>query len=96
MATFTRNLKRYLVGEDVRAVKDKLLELGYLTKVTHNRYGNDTYRAVKAFQNENGLEADGIVGILTWNALMNSDKPEPSPAIEIPSHIGAAARQAIG
>ena len=96
MATFTRNLKRYMIGEDVRAVKDKLLELGYLSKVTHNMYGNDTYRAVIAFQNENGLEADGIVGILTWNALMNGDKPEPSPAIEIPDHIGATARAAIG
>ena len=40
MATFTRNLKREMVGDDVRAVKDKLVELGYLAKATHNRYGN--------------------------------------------------------
>ena len=96
MATFTRTLKRYMVGDDVRAVKDKLVELGYLAKATHNRYGNDTYRAVKAFQNENGLEADGIVGILTWNALMKGEKPEPSPGIDIPDHISPTARKLIG
>ena len=40
---FRRNLSRYMVGEDVRYVKDRLVELGYLAKATHNIYGNDTY-----------------------------------------------------
>ena len=72
---FTRNLKRYMVGQDVRYVKDRLVELGYLKKATHNMYGDDTRKAVMAFQSANGLESDGIVGPMTWAALFE----EPSP-----------------
>jgi N-acetylmuramoyl-L-alanine amidase len=32
-------------------------------------FGNDTNRAVVEFQKDKGLEADGIVGPLTWAAL---------------------------
>ena len=32
----TRLLKRGMTGEDVRAVKDKLVELGYLKTATHS------------------------------------------------------------
>ena len=62
----TRNLNRYLSGEDVRWVKDNLFALGYYTsnikKISNNRYGNDTYKAVKAFQKANDLNEDGIYG----------------------------------
>ena len=58
-----------MIGEDVRAVKDRLVELGYLHKSTHNLMGYDSRKAVKAFQKANGLEVDGIVGPLTWKAL---------------------------
>lgn len=62
----TRNLKRYMTGADVRWVKDYLLVLGYyddsIKKITNNRYGNDTYKAVKAFQKANNLTVDGIYG----------------------------------
>lgn len=89
---FTRNLKRYMVGEDVRAVKDKLVELGYLEKATHNMFGNDTYRAVKAFQAVSNLEQDGIVGILTWTALFMDPEPIPS---DIPDWFSPAVRTEI-
>ncbi len=91
---FTRILKRYLVGEDVRYVKDKLVELGYLAKATHNRYGNDTWRAVKAFQAANGLEIDGVVGPLTWAALF-ADQPQPVPSVDVPGWIAEPARTEI-
>lgn len=90
---FTRNLKRYMIGEDVRAVKDRLVELGYLKKATHNMYGDDTYKAVKAFQAANGLEADGIVGPMTWAALF--DEPQPQPAVDVPDWIAEPARTEI-
>ena len=90
---FTRILKRYIVGDDVRAVKDRLVELGYLKKATHNMYGDDTYKAVKAFQGVNGLEADGVVGPYTWAALF--DKPQPQPAIDVPDWIAEPARTEI-
>lgn len=87
-----RNLKRYMIGDDVRAVKDRLVELGYLAKSTHNRFGNDTYRAVLAFQSANNLEPDGIVGILSWTALFAK---EPTPSVEVPSWIAEPARTEI-
>lgn len=90
---FTRVLKRYMSGDDVRAVKDRLVELGYLKKATHNMYGDDTYKAVKAFQAANGLEADGIVGPMTWAALF--DDPQPQPAVDVPDWIAEPARTEI-
>lgn len=86
---FRRNLKRYMVGDDVRAVKDRLVELGYLERATHNMYGDDTYRAVKAFQAVSNLAQDGVVGILTWTALFEDPQPIPS---DIPEWFSPAVR----
>lgn len=79
---YTRLLKKGMSGEDVRAVKDRLLELGYLKASTHSTFGSDTRSAVKAFQKANGLTADGLVGTATWAALFGDAAPvapaEPS------------------
>lgn len=50
------------------------LLLSYLYPITSldGVFGAETERAVKAFQTENGLTADGIVGGATWRALFNS------------------------
>ncbi len=50
------------------------LLLSYLYPITSldGVFGAETERAVKAFQTENGLTADGIVGSATWRALFNS------------------------
>lgn len=91
---FTRNLKRYMIGADVRAVKDRLVELGYLAKATHNMFADDTRKAVMAFQSANSLECDGIVGILTWTALF-SGQPQPVPSVDVPDWIAEPARTQI-
>ncbi len=77
-----RNIKRYLSGEDVKYAKDRLVELGYLYASTKMRFGDDSYRATKAFQEANGLEADGIIGQLTWAALFG--EPKPTPSVDVP------------
>lgn len=82
---FTRDLKQGMTGTDVRAVKDKLVELGYLAKSTHNTFGSDTTKAVKAFQTAKGFEPDGIVGMLTWQALF-SDQPVPEDEDQDPTY----------
>jgi len=50
------------------------LLLSYLYPITSldGVFGAETERAVKAFQAENGLTADGVVGSATWRALFNS------------------------
>lgn len=51
----------------------KLL-LSYLYPITNldGDFGPETERAVRAFQTENGLTVDGVVGRNTWSSLLNS------------------------
>lgn len=50
------------------------LLLSYLYPITNldGDFGPETERVVRAFQTENGLSVDGIVGRNTWQALFNS------------------------
>ncbi len=73
----TRNLSLGMSGEDVSAVKARLLALGCyasgITTLKRNSFGADTLRAVLAFQAANGLAQDGIVGPLTFAALFGQE-----------------------
>ena len=86
---FTRNLKKGSYGEDVFYIKNLLFDLGYFSsdmkEIKSYSFGNDTVKAVEAFQrknkDENGknLEVDGIVGRLTWNAIERAAASKPTP-----------------
>ena len=71
-------------GEDVLRVKRRLLALGcyepHITQLTTSAFGRDTQRAVQAFQAQNALVADGIVGPLTYAALFPQEATQPVPA----------------
>lgn len=56
-------------GEEVVALQTRLQELGYLTGAVDGQFGPATREAVAAFQRQNGLDADGIVGAQTREAL---------------------------
>ena len=58
-----------LVGEDVRALQERLLEMGYDTGRADSVYGARTARAVAQFQREVGLTPDGSCGPQTMKAL---------------------------
>jgi hypothetical protein len=58
-----------LSGPDVLAVQERLAELGYSPGVADGFYGDATAAAVRAFQAEHALAADGVVGPLTLAAL---------------------------
>jgi N-acetylmuramoyl-L-alanine amidase len=58
-----------LVGEDVRALQERLLEMGYDTGRADAIYGVRTARAVAQFQREVGLTPDGSCGPQTMKAF---------------------------
>lgn len=60
-------------GEDVREVQSRLYSLGYLSGDVDGDFGSATAEAVRKFQSDRGLEADGIVGAQTYYALMGRE-----------------------
>lgn len=69
-------IRLFSTGPDVVKLQNCLKHLGYdlgSFGVDKNGidgvFGNITEMAVKRFQNEAGLEVDGIVGPATWSAL---------------------------
>ena len=65
-------------GERVRELQEKLLALGYqLPKYgADGDYGAETIKAVKEFQKDHGLTADGVCGPKTWAALKQAEEPK--------------------
>lgn len=58
-----------LIGEDVRSLQERLLEMGYDVGRADAIYGIRTTRAVAQFQREMGLKPDGACGPHTMSAL---------------------------
>lgn len=56
-------------GEEVKQIQTKLKNWGYYSGAIDGIYGSGTYEAVKKFQQNNGLAADGIAGSQTLAAL---------------------------
>lgn len=64
-------LRRGSSGEYVTLLQTKLIQRGYDLQPygADGKYGAKTENAVKAFQKDNGLTADGICGKNTWSTL---------------------------
>lgn len=62
-------LKRGASGDDVIAIQKRLKQWGYYNGAIDGIFGSATEKAVKWFQQKNGLTADGIVGPKTAAAL---------------------------
>jgi N-acetylmuramoyl-L-alanine amidase len=58
-----------MIGDDVCALQERLLEMGYDTGRADSIYGARTARALARFQREAGLDADGTYGPQTMAAL---------------------------
>ena len=97
IALGSRLLKRGMVGSDVKALQELLMQLGYaLPKYgVDAEFGSETEKALLAFQKKAGLEADGKYGDKTHAALMDAvadddgqpDTPE-QPAPNEPAPVG--------
>ena len=93
----SRLLKRGMVGSDVKALQELLLQLGYALPKhgVDSEFGAETEKALLAFQKKAGLEADGKYGDKTHAALMDAvadddgqpDTPE-QPAPNEPAPAG--------
>ncbi|HWQ61515.1 MAG TPA: NlpC/P60 family protein [Negativicutes bacterium] len=60
-------------GQDVAQIQARLGALGYAPGAADGEFGEATTAAVKAFQKDRGLEADGVVGQATFQALMGRE-----------------------
>lgn len=75
-------------GDAVRYVQARLQALGYYEDLVSGNFLKNTRDAVKAFQAQNALSVDGIVGEQTWAMLLSSAEsavsaeatPRPTPA----------------
>lgn len=73
-----RRLTQGDICSEVSLVQTLLNSLGYKgangrSLTTDGNFGNNTVFAVKAFQKAHGFPQDGVVGQLTWNALLHSN-----------------------
>jgi peptidoglycan hydrolase-like protein with peptidoglycan-binding domain len=60
-------------GDAVRAVQRLLRVAGHDVEVDGN-FGPQTESAIKKFQSQENISADGYVGLYTWSHLLNREK----------------------
>ncbi len=104
--TFDRELSLEMKGEDVKLVQEALKALEYLDIENCTDYfGIMTKEALVAFQEANGLKADGIVGLRTVEAINKAlmgrgiSLPSANRAAELgtlSAKLAATARQYLG
>jgi len=63
-------VRRGTTGERVRTIQYLLRQAGQTTVGVDGNFGSGTEAAVIAFQSAHGLTPDGVVGGLTWSALI--------------------------
>ena len=70
----------------VKAIQDRLVKLGFMTQAQVNTgygtFGNQTERAVKAFQSEHQLQQSGVVESVTFKMLFNEPAAETASGEE--------------
>ncbi|MDL2235916.1 peptidoglycan-binding protein [Christensenellaceae bacterium OttesenSCG-928-L17] len=69
-------LERGAVSERVRSAQKRLAKLGYYTGEADGKYGTGTEDAMRIFQQNHGLIADGYLGPQT-EELLNSSSAQP-------------------
>ena len=77
---FSKKLKNGSSGKLVKQLQERLTELGYYDGPVSGNFLKHTTRAVKAFQTQNALDANGVVDEVTWNAVFND------PSAVLPQH----------
>ena len=81
-------VKRGSEGKDAKTVQTRLKELGYYQGKVDGKFGRASVNALKNFQTNNGLKADGAAGKKTYEKLFSvsavpyavQDAPTPVPS----------------
>ena len=81
--TSYKTLRKNDQGEDVVMLQKALVELGYLSGAQDGIYGTGTQTAVKNFQKDHELDADGIAGKMTQEALFALVSITPMPEVTV-------------
>ena len=66
-------LRRGDESDEVRVLQQYLLSMGFLSSQPDGQFGSGTERAVKLFQEANGLTADGVAGPGTLSILYSGE-----------------------
>ena len=66
-------------GESVKALQEALILLGYRPGAADGVCGGGTVAAIRAFQTDNGLTADGVAGKKTLDAVNRSMESRQAP-----------------
>jgi peptidoglycan hydrolase-like protein with peptidoglycan-binding domain len=81
-------LRQGSTGNEVKALQQRLYQLGYLSGKADGNFGSGTAMAVLAFQKANGLNQDGVAGPTTLSKLYSTvaspnptASPSPSPTL---------------
>lgn len=64
-----------LTGPDVIELQERLNEIGYGPLQADGIFGSATAEAVRRFQRDQGIEANGVVDAPTWDALGQGTEP---------------------
>ncbi len=76
-------LRRGCKGEEVKDLQERLILLGYDVGTADGIFGTKTEKAVKAYQQDHGLSADGVVGEKTRKTLEETEKKEENDMIDL-------------
>ena len=87
-------LRKGSSGEYVTLLQTMLIQRGYSVGATgaDGKYGTNTFNAVKQFQKDSGLVADGICGKNTWCALESGEVDKYTVTIQ---HVSKTVAESI-
>ena len=85
------SIQRGSSGDTVRQIQTKLKQWGYYTGAVDGVYGSGTEKAVRYFQQKNGLAVDGKCGAQTLAALgISSTAPSGSAQLDLLARLISA------
>ena len=98
----TSTVKNGSEGADAKTVQTRLKELGYYQGKVDGKFGRASMNALKNFQTNNGLKADGVAGKNTYEKLFSAaavpyavaETATPAPG-EIPKTSSSATTESI-